>query len=94
VGIDKPILITDFATSSGTFTGTFTGGVTAGDTAVLLPPVGSKGWNLNSDGTNIDFKSDPDDGHSIRIVDVDTDLELVYFILQLHQFGNYMTAVS
>lgn len=88
VGIDKPILVTDFATTSGTFTGTFTGGVTAGDTAVLLPPVGSKGWSLNSDGTNLDFKADPDDGHSFTIVDVDLDLELVYFILRLHQFGN------
>jgi hypothetical protein len=86
VGIDKPIEITDFAVATGTFTGTFTGGVTAGDTALLLPPVGSKGWDLNADGTNLNTKANG--GESIMIVDVDTDQEWVYFILRLHQFGN------
>jgi hypothetical protein len=86
VGIDKPIEITDFAVATGTFTGTFTGGVTAGDTALLLPPVGSKGWDLNTDGTNLNTKANG--GESIMIVDVDTDQEWVYFILRLHQFGN------
>lgn len=86
--INKAIRITDFATSTGTFTGTFTGGVTAGDTAVILPPVGSYGWDLNADGNNLNMKANG--GESIIIVDVDVDLEEVYFMFRLHQFGNYM----
>lgn len=86
VGIDKPIEITDFDASSTVFTAVLTGGVTAGDTALLLPPVGSKGWDLNADGTNLNTKAKG--GESIMIVDVDTDQEWVYFILRLHQFGN------
>lgn len=89
--INKAIRITDFVTSTGTFTGVFTGGVTAGDTALILPPPGSFGWDLNSDGTNLDTKAAG--GESIQIVDVDTDLEFVYIKFRLHQFANYMVAL-
>lgn len=88
---NKAVRITDFATTSGTFTGVFTGGVTAGDVAIVLPPVGSIGWDFNADGTNLDLKANG--GESIVILDVDTDLELVYFMLRLHQFGNHMIAI-
>lgn len=92
--INKAIAITDFATSTGTFTGTFTGGVTAGDTAVILPPYGSVGWSLNSDGTNLDLKANGGtSAPAIQIVDVDLELEEVYFHLLLHQFANYYAAV-
>ncbi|KJS84991.1 MAG: hypothetical protein JM58_09485 [Peptococcaceae bacterium BICA1-8] len=83
--------VTDFATTSGTFTGAFAGGVVAGDKALIFPPVGGYGWDLNSDGTNLDLKAHG--GESIVIIDVDTQLEYVYFMLRLHQFGNYMVAL-
>lgn len=89
--LDKAIRVTDFAVATGTFTGTFTGGVTAADTAVMLPPVGSKGWDFNSDGTELDLKAKG--GESIQIVDVDTDLELVYWKFRLHQLASYMVAI-
>lgn len=91
VGLNKAIRITDFATSSGTFTGTFTGGVTAGDTAVMLPPPGGYGWDLNSDGNNLDIKSNG--GESIQIVRVDTVAEEVYWKFRLHQLANHMLAI-
>lgn len=83
--------VTDFATSTGTFTGTFTGNVSAGDKALILPPVGSFGWDLNANGTNLDTKANG--GESIIIVDVDTENEWVYWKLRLHQFGDYPIAV-
>jgi hypothetical protein len=55
--IGKAFAITDFAVATGTITGVFAGNVSAGDKAVILPPVGSKGWDLNSDGTNLDLKA-------------------------------------
>ncbi|MDD4566145.1 MAG: hypothetical protein PHE79_11810 [Eubacteriales bacterium] len=78
--------VTDFATTSGTFTGVFAGNVSAGDKAVILPPVGSLGWDLNAGGTNLDLKAVG--GESIRIVKVDPVTEEVFFMLRLHQLGN------
>jgi len=92
VGIDKPIAITDFTQATGTFTGVFTGGVTAGDTAIMLPPINSFGWDLNSDGTNLDIKANG--GQSIKIVDVDLDTEEVFFMFRLHQFANYILTIA
>jgi hypothetical protein len=89
--VGKLYAITDFAVATGTCTGVFTGNVSAGDKAVILPPIGSKGWDLNSDGTNIDLKANG--GESIVIVDVDTDTEEVYFKLRLHQLGTYPVAI-
>jgi len=89
--IEKLMPITDFTTSTGTFAGVYTGGVTTGDTAIILPPFGSHTFDLDSDGTNINLKADG--GESINIVDVDTELEEVYFMLRLHQFGNGVVAI-
>lgn len=89
--IGKLYAITDFAVATGTCTGVFSGGVSAGDKAIILPPVGSKGWDLNADGTNLNLKANG--GESIIIVDVDTVTEEVYWMLRLHQFGNYMVAI-
>jgi hypothetical protein len=89
--VGKLYAITDFAVATGTCTGVFAGNVSAGDKAVILPPVGSKGWDLNSDGTNLDLKANG--GESIIIVDVDTDTEVVYFKLRLHQLGDHVVAI-
>jgi hypothetical protein len=89
--VGKLYAITDFAVATGTCTGIFAGNVSAGDKAVILPPVGSKGWDLNSDGTNLDLKANG--GESIIIVDVDTDTEVVYFKLRLHQLGDSTVAI-
>lgn len=89
--IGKLYAITDFAVATGTCTGVFAGNVSAGDKAVILPPVGTKGWDLNSDGTNVDLKANG--GESIVIVDVDTVTEEVYFKLRLHQFGAHPVAI-
>jgi hypothetical protein len=89
--VGKLYAITDFAVATGTCTGVFAGNVSAGDKAVILPPVGSKGWDLNSDGTNLDLKANG--GESIIIVDVDTDTEVVYFKLRLHQLSEGILAI-
>jgi hypothetical protein len=83
--------ITDFATTTGTFTGVFGGNVSAGDKAVILPPVGSHGWDMNTDGTNINLKANG--GETFIIVDVDTETEEIYFKFRLHQFGAYPVAI-
>jgi hypothetical protein len=90
-GLRKLYAITDFAVATGTCTGVFGGDVVAGDKAIILPPVGSKGWDLNSDGTNLDLKANG--GESIIIVDVDTATEEVYCKLRLHQFSEGVVAI-
>jgi hypothetical protein len=89
--LGKLYAITDFAVATGTCTGVFAGNVAAGDKAIILPPVGSKGWDLNSDGTNLDLKANG--GESIIIVDVDTATEEVYCKLRLHQLGEHVLAL-
>jgi hypothetical protein len=90
-GLGKVYAISDFAVATGTCTGVFAGNVAAGDKAIILPPVGSLGWDLNSDGTNLDMKANG--GESIIIVDVDTETEEVYCKLRLHQFGDSTLAI-
>jgi hypothetical protein len=89
--IGKLYAITDFAVATGTCTGVFVGNVSANDKAVILPPVGSKGWDFNSDGTNLDLKAAG--GESVVIVDVDTDTEEIFFKLRLHTFGAHVVAI-
>lgn len=89
--VNKAIRVTDFTKTTGTFTGTFTGGVSVGDKAVVLPPPGSFGWDLNSDGTNLNLAANG--GESIQIVRVDTISEEVYWKFRLHQFANHMLAI-
>lgn len=86
--------VKDFTVAAGTLimeTGALVGAASAGDKALLLPPPVSYGWDLNSDGTNLDLKAKG--GETIRIIDVDPDLEYVYFILRLHQLGNSTVAI-
>lgn len=89
--VNKSIRVTGSTASTGTFTATLTGGVTVGDTAVVLPPPGGFGWDLNSDGNNLNLKANG--GESIQIVKVDLDNEIVYWKLRLHQFANSQLAI-
>lgn len=86
--------IKDFTVAAGTVimeTSALVGAASAGDKALLFPPFGSFGWDLNSDGTNLDIKAKG--GESITIVDIDPVTEYVYFKLRLHQLGGYMVAL-
>lgn len=86
--------IADFTVAAGTVimeAAALTGAPVAGDTALLLPPPVSLGWDLNSDGTNLDIKANG--GETIRIVDVDPVTEYVYFMFRLHQLGNSTLAI-
>lgn len=78
--------VTDSA-AAGTLTGVFTGNLADGDEALLLPPVGQVGFELNADSTNLNLKSAANSITTIQIVDVDPVQELVYFTLALHKFG-------
>lgn len=89
--INKNIRVTDFTKTTGTFTGTFAGGVSVGDTAVVLPPVGSFGWDFNADGTNLNLAANG--GESIQIVKVDVVAEIVYWKFRLHQFANSQLSI-
>lgn len=73
--------------SAGTFTGVFTGSLATGDDALLLPPVGKIGFELNSDSTNLNLKTATNSVTTVQIVDVDTETEFVYFKFPLHTFG-------
>ncbi len=86
--------IKDFTVAAGTVimeTSALTGAASAGDKALILPPFASYGWDLNSDGTNIDLKAKG--GESITIIDVDPVTEYVYFRFRLHQLGGHMLAI-
>ena len=94
VPIDTILRIKDFTVAAGTIiaeTGALTGAVAAGDTALLFPPVLSFGWDLNSDGTNLDLKAKG--GESIQIVRVDPVQEYVYWKFRLHQKAGHMLAI-
>ena len=91
--------IVSIASSTGA-TGTLTLGETlpaalaAGDTAYLCPgplAVGSFGWDLNSDGTDVNFETSG--GEALQLVDVDVDNFTAFFTLRLHQFGDYPKAL-
>jgi len=94
VPIDTVMRIKDFTVAAGTIileTGALTGAAAAADTALLFPPIGSFGWDLNSDGTNLDIKAKG--GESLQIVRVDTVNEYVYWKFRLHQKQGYMIAI-
>ena len=44
------------------------------------------GWDLNSDGTDIDYTSSG--GEALVLIDADPANKLAYFKARLHQFGN------
>jgi hypothetical protein len=87
----KIVSISDYTGSGGTLTlgETLSGAIASGDTAYLCPgpyAITAYGWDLNSDGTDINWESSG--GEAIQIVDVDPDTFTVYVKLRLHQFGD------
>ena len=66
----------------------------SGDTAYLHPgklAVGSFGWDLDSDGMNIDYETDG--GEAMIIADANPELKEVIIKLRLHQLGNSTLAI-
>ncbi len=92
--------ITDFANSGGDCTVTGAGGVIAASMKGYIYPgkqsVSCYGFDLNSDGTNIDM--DTAGGEALVITDTVWDAakkEMTVFCkLRLHQLGNYVLAIA
>jgi len=89
--VGKRVLISDFTGSGGTITlaETLTAALASGDTAYLCPgplALSAYGWDLDSDGMEIDFESSA--GEGLVIVDVDPATFQVFVKLRLHQLGN------
>jgi len=86
----KMIEITNFTGTGGTFTfAEQSGAFASGDTAYLHPgklAVGEYGWDLDSDGMNIDYETSA--GEGLVIVDAHPELKTVIVQFRLHQFGN------
>jgi hypothetical protein len=86
----KRIKITDSTGSSGTLTfAAQAAAFASGDTAYLCPgplAIGSYGWDLDSDGMNIDW--DTSGGESLVLVDADPANMKSFWMLRLHQLGN------
>lgn len=84
------IKITDSTGSSGTLTiPTQSSAFASGDTVRLHPgklAIGEYGWDLNSDGMDIDYTSSG--GEGLVLYDADPVNKMAYFMLRLHQFGN------
>lgn len=83
------IRITDFTGSNGTITvATQAYAFASGDTVYLYPPadiIGQTAYDLNSDGTDIDFESGG--GAGLMVVNADPDAQIVEVILRQHQFA-------
>jgi hypothetical protein len=92
----KVITITDSTGASGTLTfDTQPAAFAAGDTAYLCPgplAIGEYGWDLDADGMNVDW--DTSGGSALTLIDTDPDTFTTYWILRLHQFGNYGKALD
>lgn len=89
--IGKKVKISDFTGATGTFTlaETLPAALASGDTAYLCPgkrAIGQYGWDLNSDGTDINFESSG--GESLELYSVDPGTFKTFWKLRLHQFGN------
>jgi len=88
--VGKRIKITDSTGSTGTLTfDTQAAAFASGDTAYLCPgplAIGEYGWDLDSDGMNVDW--DTSGGEALVLVDVDPANFMTYWMLRLHQFGN------
>lgn len=88
--VGKMIPITASTGSTGTLTfATQPAAFAAGDKAILHAgplAIGEYGWDLNSDGTDVDYGSSG--GEALILVDAKPELKLTYWKLRLHQFGN------
>jgi len=92
----KMILVTDHAHSGGTLTvGTQPAAFKAGDTAYLWPgplAIGSFAWDLNSDGTKVDYVAGAADGILMQLWEVDPERKKAYFKIRIHTFGQKPSA--
>jgi hypothetical protein len=88
--VGKKIPIADCTGATGTLTFAAQGAAFAsGDTAYLCPgplAIGEYGWDLTSDGTDVDW--DTSGGQSLILVGADPETFTSYWMLRLHQFGN------
>jgi len=88
----KMIQVTDHTHSSGTLTvATQPAAFAASDTAYLWPgklAIGQYVWDLNSDGTKVDYVGGAADGYLMQLYDVDPERKKAYFKLRNHTFGN------
>jgi hypothetical protein len=93
--IGRRIKITDCTGGTGTLTFAAQGAAFAsGDTARLCPgrlAIGSFGWDLTSDGTDVDW--DTSGGEALQLVEVDPANMITYWTLRLHQFAKHMLAL-
>jgi len=77
------------ATGTLTLAETLPAALAAADTIYLYPgklAIGEYGWDLNSDGTDVDFHTSG--GEALVLVDADPSRGLSYWAARLHQFGN------
>lgn len=89
--VGRRIKISDHTGTGGTLTlaETMPAVFAAGDTAYLCPGAGAVsafGWDLDSDGTDIDWETSG--GEALQIVDVDPENFTIYVKFRLHQLGN------
>lgn len=93
--IGKKIKITDCTGATGTLTfDAQAAAFAAGDTAYLCPgplAIGSFGWDLDANGTEVDW--DTSLGEALMLVDVDPETFTTYWKLRLHQFGDGPVAI-
>lgn len=93
--IGKKIKITDSTGSTGTLTfDTQPAAFASGDTAYLCPgplAIGAYGWDLDSDGMEVDW--DTSGGEALVLIDVDPETFTTYWALRLHQLGNGPAAI-
>lgn len=91
----KMIPITASTGATGTLTfATQPAAFASGDTAYLCPgplAIGEHGWDLTSDGTDVDW--DTDGGEALILVGVDPEKMTTYWKARLHQFGNGPAAI-
>ena len=94
--VGRVINISDFTGSGGTITlgETLPVAISAGDTALLLPgprAIGQYGWDLNSDGDDINWESNG--GESLIFVGSDILNFFAFFKLRLHIKGSHPGAL-
>ena len=89
--VGKKIPITDSTGSTGVLTfSAQSAAFASGDTARLCPgklAIGEYGWDLDSDGMNVDW--DTNGGQALVLVDVDPANMKSFWMARLHQFGNH-----
>lgn len=89
--IGRMVKISDSTGSTGTLTlaETLPAALAASDTIRIYPgryALGEYGWDLNSDGTDIDYTSSG--GESLQLVKADPFVKKAYYKLRLHSKGN------